>query len=259
MKKRALVTGGTGKDIDAMAVLALNMQEKTPNLADEFVVFHDGISEELQKKVNQIMPTRFIRYRCPISKLKLYQNKVMRYFSPMLMCKIDCLKLLNEYEAVVWSDYDVVIKEDLSFLLEAEEAYSFVNNKTDKLKEMFYPSIKRVDMSEYNMEDICITTPLFVLHDKDQNYMKYYEWCYDIARRYIKYMYLPDQCVYTMLTQKFKIPYQSLSNRTYSAHPKEDGDDVKIIHSYGQPKFWSGLENAEWNRYYEQWKNIKES
>lgn len=41
---RVLVTGGTGKDIDAMAVLALNMKDKTPGLADEMAILHDGVS-----------------------------------------------------------------------------------------------------------------------------------------------------------------------------------------------------------------------
>lgn len=257
MGTKALVTGGTKKDIDAMAVLALNVKEKTPGLADEMVVFHDGVSEEIQEKFQMIMPTRFIRYECPIPRYKLWQNKIMRYFSPMVFCKIECLKLLGEYETVVWSDYDVIIKEDLSHLLEDEQAFSFVCDPEKTLRDMFYKTIDKADMGGFDLNGGCICTPLFVFHKKHQDYMEYYEWCIQAMKKYIKYLYLPEQAIYTMLVQKFQIPFVKLSNRTYSAHPKVDGDDVKIIHAYGQPKFWNGLDSSEWNRYYLQWELMK--
>ncbi|MCM1103048.1 MAG: hypothetical protein NC409_02985 [Clostridium sp.] len=253
---RVLVTGGTKKDIDAMAVLALNVQDKTPGLADEMVIFHDGVSETIQKKFQKIMPVRFIRYQCPIPKWKLWQNKIIRYFSPMVFCKIECLKLLGEYETVIWSDYDVIIKEDISDLTRQEAEYSFVCDPDKTLRDMFYPSVKKIELPEFDLEGGCICTPLFLLQRSGGDYQLYYEWCVEAMNQYIKYLYLPEQAIVTMLVQKFRIPFQTLSNRTYSAHPKLDGDDVRIIHAYGQPKFWNGLENETWNRYHMEWKEM---
>jgi len=38
-------------------------------------------------------------------------------------------------------------------------------------------------------------------------------------------------------------------------HPndKELADNAKIIHAYGQPKFWNGLSNEQWNKNYQMW------
>lgn len=256
---RVLVTGGTGKDIDAMAVLALNMKDKTPGLADEMAILHDGVSQEIQEKFAKILPVRFIRYKCPVPKWKLWRNKTIRYFSPMVFSKIECFRLLKEYDSVIWSDYDVIIKEDISSLLNEEISYSFVTNRETKLKNMFYDKIARVDMSGFDMEGESICTPLFVLkREKGVDYDLYCDWYYRMLSKYAGYLYLPEQCLFTMMVQKFGIPYHRLSNRTYSAHPREDGDDVKIIHAYGQPKFWNGLENEIWNHYFHEWQNIKE-
>lgn len=254
---RVLVTGGTKKDIDAMAVLALNVRDKTPELADEMVVFHDGVSENIQSDFQKILPTRFIRYKCPIPKWKLWQNKIIRYFSPMVFCKIECLKLLEEYQTVIWSDYDVIIKEDISDLLRQEKMYSFVCDPDKTLLDMFYPSIKKKELPEFDLKGGCICTPLFLLQKSSGDYASYYQWCIEAMNKYIKYLYLPEQAIVTMLVQKFQIPFQVLSNRTYSAHPNLDGDDVRIIHAYGQPKFWNGLSNPLWEAYAEQWKRIR--
>ncbi|MDE5818723.1 MAG: hypothetical protein K2N41_02095 [Lachnospiraceae bacterium] len=250
---RVLVTGGTKKDIDAMAVLALNVRDKTPNLIDEMVVFHDGVAEKLQRKFQTILPTRFIRYRCPIPKWKLWQNKIIRYFSPMVFCKIECLKLLEEYDTVIWSDYDVIIKEDISELLEEEQAFSFVCDPDKTMRDMFYKSIDRADVREFDLDGGCICTPLFVFHRDHQKFMQYYEWCIRAMQRYIKYLYLPEQAIFTMMVQKYRIPYSKLNEKIYCTHPKDDGEGIKIIHAYGQPKFWNGLENEDWNHYHKQW------
>ena len=258
MGTSVLVTGGTKNDIDAMAVLALNVKEKSPELAQEMIVFHDGVSEEVQKKFQEILPTRFIKYKCPVPKYKLWQNKIIRYFSPMVFCKIECFKLLEEYETVIWSDYDVIIKEDVQELLNINnQPYSFVCNSETKLRDMFYKTVEKIDMSEFNLDAECICTPLFIFRRGNSDYMKHYNWCIQAIKKYIRHLYLPEQAVVTMMAQKFHINYGKINLRIYCSHPKDDGDDVKIIHAYGQPKFWNGLENKEWNRYFQKWLDIK--
>lgn len=251
--KTALVTGGTKKDVAAMAVLALNIQETNKNLADELVIFHDGIAQCDQMLIKQIMPTRFIRYRCPVSKLKLYQNASIRYFSTMLFCKFECLKLLDEYDAVVWSDYDVLIKESIQEILQEEHGFYVVANSERTLQSMFHTSINKRDMSAYDMQGESITTPLFVMRRDIGNYHEYYDWCYKALGAFYRDLYLAEQCIYSMLVQKYRIPYSKISLETYVVHPKDDNEKAKILHAYGQPKFWNGLENSKWKEYYSRW------
>ena len=254
----AIVTGGTKKDVDAMAVLALNLQQVSPGFADELVIFHDGISKKKQELINKIMPTRFIRYKCPISWFKLMSNRTIRYFSPMVFCKYECIKLLEDYDTVVWTDYDVVIRADISELKSiSQQGLSIIVNKDTKLREMFYRTIENVDMKEYDMESVCFTTPLFILNRKLKDYMSYYQWCYETTKKYIKYLYLPEQCVLSLMMQKFGIAYEELDMETYCYHPKQATERTKILHAYGQPKFWNGLHNEQWNKYYKRWQDIQ--
>lgn len=254
--KTAIVTGGTKKDIDAMAVLAINIQKVSPNLADELVIYHDGISLEKQKLIQEIMPTRFIRYKCPLNLFKLMSNKVIRYFSPMIFCKYECLKLLNEYDTVIWTDYDVVIKEDISELKYCNMDMNFILDKETPLKKMFFEGIEKADMGEYDLMGDCITAPLFVFKNSLPKYNEYYDWCYDMTDKYLKYLYLPEQCIYTMLVQNFHIPYGELDKETYYYHPKIATEKTKILHAYGQPKFWNGLYNEQWDLCYKEWMNM---
>ena len=274
--KTALVTGGTHKDIDAMGVLALNLKDKAPLIADELVIIHDypnEVPKKIMQAFNSVMSTRFIKYNCPIPKWILYQNKNIRYFSPMVFCKIECFSLLKEYETVIWSDYDVLIRDDLSELAKLdssnnEEQYCFVVNPDSILDRMFYPTVHRLlgknnkkanELHNYDLNGECITTPLFVMQGiSSKKVEEYVDFCYDIARKYMRYLYLPEQCLFTMLFQKYGINYSSIDRNIYVCHPKDADENTKILHAYGQPKFWNGLENEQWSAYYEQWKKLKD-
>lgn len=253
---RAIVTGGTKNDADAMAVLAINLKNTNENLADELVIFHDGISEKKQNLMQQIMPIRFIRYKCPISYFKLMRNKTIRYFSPMVFCKFELFHLLKEYETVIWTDYDVLIKDSIEEIVDAENAFSVLINDTVPLRDMFYKSICIENMSEYDMNGRSICAPLIVINRNIQDYMMYYEWCYERAKKYIKHLYLPEQCIFTMLVQKYGIPCTELDMEIYCMHPRDMTNNTKILHAYGQPKFWNGLENEEWEKYHTIWKGM---
>jgi lipopolysaccharide biosynthesis glycosyltransferase len=255
--KTAIVTGGTKNDVDAMAVLALNLQDVSPNLADKLIIYHDGISKKKQDLIQNIMPTKFVRYKCQINWFKMMSNRTIRYFSPMVFCKFECLRLLEEYDSVIWTDYDIVIRDNIEELKYKDAPINVIVNKDTKLKEMFYPTIKEAKTIEFDLEGDSVTTPLFIVKKELHNYMEYYNWCYDMTRKYIKHLYLPEQCIWTMLVQKFNLQYDELDMEMYCYHPNDATEKTKILHAYGQPKFWNGLDNEQWNRYYEEWKKMQ--
>lgn len=256
--KTALVIGGTKKDIDAMGTLAVNIKDVCPGIADEIVVFHDGIRKKEQEKFNSIFPARFIRYKCPVNFIRLMLNETIRYFSPMVFCKFECFRLLEEYDTVIWTDYDILIKENIEELLTREGNFLTLVNEDVPLKNMFYRTIDKINMGHINMNGECVCAPLFVLRREVGDYKKYYEWCYVMTRKYLRHLYLPEQCIITMLTQEFDIPYTVLEEAIYCMHPREELPETKILHAYGQPKFWSGLENKNWNKYNRIWKGKHE-
>ena len=56
-----------------------------------------------------------------------------------------------------------------------------------------------------------------------------------------------------MMIQRFRIPYDELSNEIYALYPRYDKQSTKIVHAYGQPKFWNGYNDERWNRYNKRW------
>lgn len=251
------MTGGTCKDTDAMAVLALNLHEVSPNFADELIIFHDGIAPKKQELISRIMPTRFVTYKCPINWFRLMSNKTIRYFSPMIFCKYECLHLLEEFDTVIWTDYDIVIKQSIDEIKYFSEDMSFMVNEDKPLRSMFYPTIESEDMKMFDLDGESIATPLFVFHNSLSEYEKLYQWCYENTIKYLRHLYLPEQCIITMMTQHFRLEYLKMQIPIYCMHPKEALPDTKILHAYGQPKYWNGLQNDIWNDYFEEWKRMQ--
>lgn len=252
MGRTAIVTGGTKKDVSAMGVLALNIKKIAPDLADELVIFHDGIKKKEQQIIKDIYPTCFYEYKFPISFWAKRKNRSLRYFTPMLFCKYECFRMLEQYDRVIWTDYDVLILKNLKELVVNESGLQIAENG-GALRQMFLPNVNEIDMSGYDMEQSCVCTPLFVVTKRIGEYKKFYDWCIKATLKYAKYIDLPEQCIISMLIQKFKIPYYNLSNRKYALHPKEYDGKASILHAYGRPKFWEGLYNEQWEYYYREW------
>ncbi len=260
--KNAIITGGTHQDFEAMATLVINILDVMPDLKADIVIFHDGISEKAQRMLSTIYPVRFMKYKAPIRFWQMILNPNIRYFSSVIFCKYEALRLLNEYDKVMWTDYDVVIKEDISNLFSLCKGATFVTNGNSKLKDMFFPQklpgIEEKFAEKYELERDAITTPLFVFSKNIGDYMQYYNWCNTATNQYCQLLSLPEQAVFSMMLQKFNIPYDELSNEIYALHPKYDKGKAKIVHAYGQPKFWNGYEDKSWNEYNRKWYSVKE-
>lgn len=252
MGKTAIVTGGTCKDVAAMGVLAINLREKAPDLADELIIFHDGISKKNQNIIQNIIPTRFEQYSFPIDFISKRKNRSLRYFSEMIFCKYECFRLLKEYDRVIWTDYDVLILKDLHELNDRQDGLQIVRDSAP-MRQMFLPSVQKVELDGFDLSQHGVCTPLFVLAKAVGDYEGFYEWCITMTQKYAAYIDLPEQCIMSMLIQKYQIPYYNLSVKQYALHPREYDGEASILHSYGRPKFWEGLYNEQWEAYYAEW------
>lgn len=252
MERTVIVTGGTRKDAAPMGVLALNIKEATPNLADELVIFHDGISKKDREIIRNIFPTKFYRYRFDIGWLNKRKNCSIRYFSPMVFCKYECFRLLEEYDCVIWTDYDVVILKDLKELSDSSKGLQIIES-VGPLKNMFLEKYRDMQIPDIDMDKEGLATPIFVLKKSIGDYREYYQWCCQSTKKYAMFIDLPEQCIFSMLVQKFHIEYDTLQNTRYVASPREDYDEASIIHAAGRPKFWEGLRNEQWEVYYKEW------
>lgn len=252
MGRTAIVTGGTHKDVSAIGTLAINIKNVIPDLADELIIFHDGIKRKEQQIISSIFPTSFYEYSFPIDFINMRKNRSLRYFSQMVFCKYECFRLLENYDRIIWTDYDVVILKNLHELLEKENCFQIVED-TAPLKRMFLPNWKDAGLDGYDLERKGVCTPIFVVTKEIGNYMELYKWCIDSTLKYAAYIDLPEQCIISMMVQEYKIPYNNLSSYKYALHPRDYDGKASIVHAYGRPKFWEGLYDERWSSYYRSW------
>ncbi|MBR6147720.1 MAG: glycosyltransferase family 8 protein [Lachnospiraceae bacterium] len=248
--KRALVTGGTRDDVAPIAVFIKNIKETNSHLFDEIVVYHDGIRKKDQELIKNIYNTRFIEYTY---RPKTKNDEVISYFSRMVYCKYECFKLLEDYDEVVWSDYDVVVLDKLDEFCTINDDELNILTCSDTLRSFLFKDIVNSEILEYDLDSDGVSTPLFALSNKLKNYNKIHEWCYDKTTSWGEDFYLPEQCAFSMAVQQFNIKIRRFPFDEYACFPTKTKGGEKIIHAAGPIKFWNGMRNDTWDRLYTEW------
>ena len=251
MKKNAVVFTISSDLVFAVANLMFDIKRLSQDIADEVVVLHDG---GLKKKdlllLNSILPTREIKYNIPVDDLSIFNQGTLKYFTIMAYAKFECIRLLEEYKNIIYLDPDMVIVGNLSILLsKCESGVKFMPGNLKVSAQL------HSDINEYNMEEEGICGCIFVFQDHLLNYKDMYDFCISSLNKYANKLYLAEQAIFDIMIQEHKISYCELDRNIYSPHPTEKQflSNAKIIHAYGQPKFWNGLENEQWNQNYKKW------
>lgn len=149
MKKKALVTGGSSNQSFAIGTFWVNINNVCPDIADEFVIFHDGkMPRRDMQLMSRILPTRFIEYRLPEAVAAVVEQGAVCHFTPMVFCKFECLRLLNDYRTVVWSDYDIVVLDDISEIFDSTFPLKMLLMENGSAKSFLYP-IEEYDMNTW--------------------------------------------------------------------------------------------------------------
>jgi len=258
MKSRALVTGGSADMAPAMAVLAINLKQVSPNLVDELIIYHDGIDLKTQKKINSIFPCRFIFYPNPFENVEDFPDLVRDYFSFNVFCKYECFKLLDEFEKVVWTDFDVCFLKDISSVFDFDSPCYFLSGSalTSKFCDDFDTSL----FPDIDFMETSISTGLFGVSRQFIQYKSFYEECYKYTAKFAKYLKLPEEAVISVLLHKYGITPVIVDSEVY-AQPVSQGkrENTIILHAVGQPKFWNrtrkdkAQKNSIWERNYRDW------
>ncbi len=254
MFKTVVFTGGQKKDTAPMAVLALNIRDVCPGLADKLIIYHDGIKDKDQKLIQSIFPTEFRRFNFELPRRAYRNNPSIRYFSHMVFCKFECFKLLNEYDRVIWTDYDVVINRDMPELKDDSRGGLQLIMSDGTLRYKFKENMPEDFLSRYDMvSNAGVSTPLLVLTRDIGDYNTYYEWCVNTTKKYAEYLNMPEESIFSLFVQEFNIPVYPLPKPEYALHFRPNVPRAAIHHAIGQPKFWNGLYNEKWQKYYNEW------
>lgn len=250
MKKNVVVFTISSDLVFAVANLMQDIKRLSPTIADEIVIINDGIDSRDLSLLNSILPTRSIKYKIPVNNLSKFNKDTLKYFTIMAYAKFECLKLLDEYRNIIYLDPDMVIVDDLSELLDkCDTGVKFMPGGM-KVSSQLHRNIDEYDM---DAEGICGC--IFVLQDHLANYKEKYNFCISNLNRYADKLRLAEQAIFDFMIQEFKLKYFKLERDIYSPHPTEVHllKNAKILHAYGQPKFWNGLNNEQWNKNHKKW------
>ena len=264
-KKNAVMVADTRTAL--VGTTLINLQETNPGLFDEAIVYHQGIAEQDKAALEKIMPCRFVEYKPPLPESVLRLENFAR-FSVLMFPRYEMFCYLDEFETVTWTDTDVIIKGDLSPLLDKAREHGFVanfenpedctNQNTDSIRSSFHSFHtipEKYDMDCYNM-----CSGLIVVSDKLTDTKKYTDWCYQKTIEYAEDLNSPDQGVLNLFIQEFNIDAVSAGEHgAYCVFPyyKRDTGQAKIVHSWGLRKFWNSWylynEYPAWGEYYRKW------
>ena len=255
-KKRAVVFCGTSNFAFAMASVIMDLKRVSPGIADEIVIIHDGkIREKDREVISAIWPTRFIVYDFPLKDLPVFAQGTYNYFTTMVFAKFECLRLLQDYGAVLFLDYDIVVKHDITELMKrCESGIRMLPGGSDLASQLLEP-YRKLNIEDYDLkvEGICSST--FVFQDHLTDYMRIYDFCYAVLKKHADLFFIPDQAVFDLTIQRFKLVFDPIDPAVYTPHPDDRSKhaQAKILHAYGNLKFWNGIKNEQWQKNYSEW------
>lgn len=249
-KSNAIVFGLTADHIFAVACVMLDLKRLSSGLADEIVIFHDGVSETDQRILGAILPTRFIRYDFPLKSRRVLEARAVQQFTKMVFTKFECLRLLDDYKNVMWLDYDMVLQQKIAELFSPTEIGIKMMPGGLPVRGQLNQAVDEYDM---DAEGVCAC--IFVFQDNLKNYKEMYQFCYAKLEKYAENLYMPEQAIFDFMIQEFRLNPVPIDVKVYSPHPTDPvhAPQAKVIHAYGQPKFWNGLQNDQWNQNYQTW------
>lgn len=247
VKKNCLIVlGSTGNMSYALAITLMALKKHSPNLADDIIVYEQNFSEKDKQLINKIMPVKFINYIFPVKTDKDYIIE----FSNLTFARYECFDLLDEYKNVLWLDIDILIKKDISKLVDfgSQTGIAVLPDEREIVGNNFTAPI-----DGYIMQTAGINAGILALNERLPQYKTLRQWCYETTDKYKESLRFPDQGILCLMFQEFKFNVTPLP-RAYNYHPLfEEADSAVIQHPCGPEKFWNFFDDDEWFNYYNIW------
>ena len=251
-KNTAIVFCLTTNFMFAVGNAVFDIKRFCTDWVDEVVIIYDGkLRNKDAEIIKNTFPTRFIEYDFPLKDDSVFNQETMQAFTKMVFAKFECLKLLDEYKNVICLDYDIAIVRNFKEILDFPSDYFKILLRGDTVGRQMHKPIPGYDM---NREGMCACT--FAVNEKLKDYLKIYEYCYRKASEYAEYIKHPEQAIFDLVFQDFKLTPSIIKDDFFISVNDPLGQKNplgKIIHTGGSYKFWNGLTNEQWNSNYKKW------
>lgn len=249
-KEKLIILGTTANMTFAVANVLIGLKKHSPDIKTDFIIYHDGISDNDKKILNNIFSCNFINYA---SEVKATENLEMAFarYSRLSLSKYESFNLLKEYKKVLWLDYDVLIQKDIADIFNIKEGISLLPEKT-MLEDCFNNMIESYDEKKPNCN-----SGVMLLNDNLPNHEELTAWCYEKTEKYSDNLVFPDQGIINILAQEFNIEINPLDEK-FNCHPTlKTAKDAVIVHAYAPQKFWKwwnfDYHFKEWDENYKIW------
>lgn len=228
----------------AVASVLIDLNRVSPELADEVIIFHDGLRLRDRRALRKIRPIRFVRYRFPLRLWCLRRYPAIRNWSTLLFASFDFLLLLEEFETVIQLDYDLVLQEDISEMVPG--SYDLAVSSSIKLEEML-----RTELKDYDLSQKGFLTWSFCSSIGDPRILR--KFCYDKLAELGGALIYPEMAIFGLMAERFGLTKKMLPSELWTPHPFDAGPEAKVLHSYGHHKFWTTVSNSTWEDNYASW------
>jgi lipopolysaccharide biosynthesis glycosyltransferase len=215
-------------------------------------VFSDGMMPKLERAMRaRGIDLEIIRFKAPVNWLTLWGAPSIRYFSPLVLSKFECMNLVSSHPLVIWMDYDVVVKGNLGELFQESFDFAYMTSGHPRSKAFF----SNASLPEnFDTQKIGMSAALLGVRNSFPDHQIAAHALYELFSFYSQVLYFPEQGVFDLFlnSQSFKVFHPDPSY--YCQHP--EGPGVKtagIVHSFGREKFWITRHNEDWNHYYSEW------
>ena len=243
----AIVFGITRELAPAVGSVLLDLVSEKIGRNFDVHIFHDGISKRNKKTIKRIVEAKFIKYKPQISRVTKTVPSV-RQFTPMVFSKYECLKLLKDYETVLWLDCDIIVQLSIDELFQYRDADMVFVSGGRPVREQFVEPIENYDMDRESM------SAGVIVFNRNRLSGIEYEYCFQQTEKYNSNLLMPEQGIFDLMIQDFGLTCVELSNETYACHPlSPNRNSAKILHAFGQPKFWNGRHHNHWEENSKVW------
>ena len=248
--KNALLIAVSENLIFSAGTTIINFESIMPKFIDTYYVYCDSISDNDLRIISNLANVKVKKYKIPDEYFSSVNKLVLNQFTKLVFAKLEAFRILKNYTNVIVTDTDIVLHRPIhELIVENSSGVKCLYSREQNRSQFF--TLPPLYFKEKNKS---ISAGLMVLNKLSYNELIYYD-CLSFIKEYGGYLKYPEQAILEMIFEKYKIEPLELPFPYYCKLPSnESSDDLYAIeHSAGQPKFWSGINNSSWKKYYLLW------
>lgn len=223
-------------------------------------IYHDGFSEKDINALKKLANIKFVLYNIEdfYSKVDFSDNEIkcipnsFKRYTHLCFARYEMFNLLNEYNYIIYFDFDMLIQDDISELFK----YSLGLCKGSvSIDYAIGQKLTDIDGAALNF-----SSGLIVASDKI-NFFSITKECYAATKKFFQTLVLPDQGVLNYVFTKLNIHPEPIPDIYYGSTSQLKSINSKIIHAHGKSnRFWNNqavkLSYPEWSENNKLWESL---